>query len=159
MFKLTQIRTSLAGLGLMALLSACGGGGSSGTFQASTAVTTSFASAYTAGLSGLTAFAGLNSTTLADLFDNAFLDSGSTKADVVAALQSEAQAAATSPDFPSFAQITISDISITNCVAATQVCTLSGTLTNKDVDTTSVPFTTQVKLSDKARLFGDQSAS
>jgi hypothetical protein len=158
MLNLIQFRASMAALGMVALLSACGGGGSTQT-AAPAALTTSFATAYTSGLAGLTSFSGLNSASLADLFDNSFLDAGTNKADVMAALQSEAQAAATSPDFPSFAQVTISDISISNCDGATQVCTLSGTLTNKDVDTTSVPFTTQVKLSDKARLFGDQSAS
>jgi hypothetical protein len=160
MFNFTQVRTLIAGIGMLALLSACGGGdgGSTETTPSATA-TSSFVTSYSTGLSGLSSFAGLNSSAVADVFDSAFLDSGSTKSDVVSALQSEAQAAAVSPDFPSFSQVALSNVTISNCDAATQVCILSGTLTNSDVDTTSVPFTTQVKLSDKVRLYGDQSKS
>jgi hypothetical protein len=160
MSNFTKVRAMLGAVGMLALLSACGGGDGDTPAETTTAgATSSFISAYTTGLTTLNSFGGLNSASLGDLFDTAFLDSGSTKADVVAALQSEAQAAAVSPDFPSIAQMTVSNISISNCDAATKICTLSGTLTNNDADTTSVPFTTQVKQSDKLRLYGDQSQS
>lgn len=155
----SPIRNTIAGIGMLALLSGCGGGDSPGNPNPSAEATNAFSSAYSGGLASLTSFAGLTSTALADVFDAAYLDSGSSKADVVAALQSEAQAVAVSPDFPSFAQLSLSNVSISNCDATTKICTLTATLTNSDVDTVSVPFTTQVKLSDKVRLYGDQSAS
>jgi lipopolysaccharide export system protein LptA len=53
----------------------------------------------------------------------------------------------------------LSEVSIDAC-DANNVCTLTGTLTNSDADTTSVTFTTQVKITDgKVRLYGDQLSS
>jgi hypothetical protein len=158
MLNFNQVRTTAFSIVVVSMLSACGGGDSSHATP-SASVMNDFSTAYASGVAKLTSYAGLTSTSFADTFDSAYLDSGLSKADVMAALQSEAQATATSPDFPSFAQVTLSDLNISNCDGSTQVCTLTGTLSNSGVETTSVPFTTQVKLSDKARLYGDQSKS
>jgi hypothetical protein len=159
-----QFRVLAASLAVTGLLSACGSSSNDSVDapadpNPSPAAVSAFSTAFANGLASLNAYAGLTSAAVADLFDASYLDGGLSKADVMAALQSEAQASAISPDFPSFAQVTVSGITISNCIAATQVCTLSGTLTNNDADTTSVTFTTQVKLSDKPRLFGDQAKS
>jgi hypothetical protein len=161
MFHFTQFRNLAGGIALAAALSACGGGndGVAPEPSPSPAAISSFATVYASALAGTASFAGLNSGVLADQFDGAFLDGGIAKADVMAAIQAEAQAAAVSPDFPGFAQVALSGVTVTNCDTATQVCTLTGTLTNSDADTTSVSFTTQVKMTDKVRLYGDQSKS
>jgi hypothetical protein len=145
--------------GLVALLSACGGG--SGT--PSTDKQNTFISDYSNGLKVLNTYAGLTSSAFLDLFDATFLDSGITKPLLSASLAQEAAAAAASPDLPSFPMAGISNASISACDTS-NVCTLTGTLSNNDVDTsvdntTSITFTTRVKFIDgKYRLLGDGAA-
>ena len=152
---------------LLALLSACGGGDSS---TPSTDVATnadkqsSFVADYTQGLKVLSTYAGLTSAAFLDLFDASLLDAGNTKPLLSASLAQEAAAMAASPDLPSFPMATLSTASISACDAS-NVCTLTGTLSNNDVDssadnTTAITFTSRVKYSDgKFRLLGDGSAS
>jgi hypothetical protein len=63
---------------------------------------------------------------------------------------------AATPELMPFPLVNLSDVAISNCDTA-NVCTLTATATNSDVDTTAVTFTTKVKYSNgKFRLFGDQ---
>jgi hypothetical protein len=152
--------------GLVALLSACGGGsdtlspdnGSNSDKQGN------FIAGYTAGLKVVNSYAGLSSAFFADLFDVAFLDAGNTQALAMTYLAQEAAATAASAELPLFPMVSLSAATITACNSA-DVCTLTATLSNNDVDasadnTNAVTFTTQVKYSSgKFRLLGDGAAS
>jgi hypothetical protein len=150
---------------LVALLSACGGGSGSANPNSATNTDkqTTFIADYTDGLKTLNTYAGLTSAAFLDLFDATFLDSGNTKPLLSTGLAQEAAAAAASPDLPSFPIVGLSTASISACDTS-NVCTLTGTLSNNDVDTsaentTSITFTTRVKYSDgKFRLLGDGAA-
>ena len=166
MNKKSIYRAAWAGV-VLASLSACGGGDSS---TPSTDVATnagkqsSFVADYTQGLKVLNSYAGLTSAAFLDLFDASLLDAGNTKSLLSASLAQEAAAMAASPDLPSFPMAALSTASISACDAS-NVCTLTGTLSNNDVDasadnTTAITFTSRVKYSDgKFRLLGDGSAS
>lgn len=134
-------------------LAACGGGGDGGADPAA------LASGYTASLAQMNTASGLTSASVQDQFASSYLDAGMTKAQVVDALGKDAAALGGNSGFSLFPMAGVADVSIGNCSAAS-VCTLSGTLTNADADTTSVPFTTQVVLENGAwRLYGDQKSS
>jgi len=162
------LKLAIAG-SLISLLAACGGGDDDVASDAD--AQSSFISAYTSGLDTLGSYAGLVSSKFRDLFDAGYTDSGMTKADVVAALDSEITVSQTSPDFvhPAFPMAKLSKASIGNCDAVTKICTLTGTLSNSDADPTGadasalteVNFTTQVRqdADGKVRLLGDQSKS
>ena len=153
----------------VAALSACGGGDGL-SLPSTTDVATNvdkqnnFVADYTQGLKVLNTYAGLTSAVFIDLFDASFLDAGNTKPLVSASLAQEAAAMAASPDLPSFPMAGLSTASISACDSS-NVCTLTGTLSNNDVDasadnTTAITFTTRVKYSDgKFRLLGDGTAS
>ena len=133
------------------------GGGKGVTSDA----TETLKASYTAGLAGMSTPAVLTGNDLQDLFDSKFLDFGFTRADIVAALNGEAAAIQGAGGYSGVPQLTLSSASVTDCmsVAEAYICTLSGSLTNSDTDTTTVPFTTQVRMVDgKLRLYGDQSA-
>jgi len=152
--------------GLVAMLGACGGGSDAPSTDVASNVDkqNTFVSDYTQGLKTLSAYAGLASASFLDLFDATFLDAGNTKPLVSASLAQEAVAMAASPDLPSFPMAALSAASISACDSS-NVCTLTGTLSNNDVDasvdnTTAITFTTRVKYSDgKFRLLGDGTAS
>lgn len=162
------LKLAIAG-SLISLLAACGGGDDDVASDAD--AQSSFISAYTSGLDTLGSYAGLVSSKFRDLFDAGYTDSGMTKADVVAALDSEITVSQTSPDFvhPAFPMAKLSKASIGNCDAVSKICTLTGTLSNSDADptgadasaVTEVNFTTQVRqdADGKVRLLGDQSKS
>jgi hypothetical protein len=162
------LKLAIAG-SLISLLAACGSGDDDVASDAD--AQSSFISAYTSGLDTLGSYAGLVSSKFRDLFDAGYTDSGMTKADVVAALDSEITVSQTSPDFvfPAFPMAKLSKASIGNCDAVTKICTLTGTLSNSDADptgadasaVTEVNFTTQVRqdADGKVRLLGDQSKS
>lgn len=145
---------------LAALLTACGGGSNSGPVSPLTSTNKqAFATAYNSGLGALGSYAGLTDTSFLDLFDGAFLDAGYAKTDVTANLEQESAAMATAPDLSLYPMASLSAVSIDGC-NANNVCTLTGTLTNSDADTTALTFTTQVKVTDgKVRLYGDQLSS
>jgi hypothetical protein len=118
-----------------------------------------FTSRYTSGLAALTRFEGLTSGSFIDLFDTSYLHAGHTKSQVVSALAEEADALARNNGLPeaAFPLVEVSELQVSGCNAETGVCTLTGKLTNKDVDTTTTSFTTQVRYVDGAlRFFGDQ---
>jgi len=147
--------------GLLSLLAACGGGSendSTPVVDASTdtAQQAAFATSLIGGLKALNTYGGLTSAGFIDLFDKDFLDAGYTKTEVQANLAQEATALAVAPELSSFPIAMLSNVTITGCNAA-NICTLTGTVTNTDVDTTAITFTIQVKYSNgKFTLYGDQ---
>ena len=138
----------------VAILSACGGGDGSGDNA-----TTSFTSKFNAGLSALGASSGLTSMAVAEVFDAKYLDMGFTKTDLLAALSATSQALGTSSELSLFPMAQVTNATLTSC-DTNDICTLNATLTNSDVDTTSVDFTTKVKVvSGVVYLYGDQSST
>ena len=93
---------------------------------------------------------------VADLLDTDYLDSGITKPDVLAALKAEGDAASASVDYSSYPQVKASNVVIT-CSGASALCNVTVTYTNADADSVSVSHTTQIRLTDKFRLYGNQS--
>jgi len=166
-----SIRRVVAACGLAALLSACGGGSDitappppSTDVASNVDKQNTFIADYTKGLMVINTYVGLTSASFLDLFDVSFLDGGNTKPLLGASFAQEAMAMAASPDLPSFPMAALSTASISACDSS-NVCTLTGTLSNNDVDTsadntTAITFTTRVKYSDgKFRLLGDGTAS
>jgi hypothetical protein len=160
---------------LLAVLAACGGGsdgggqafffpppsgGAGGGAGGSTDIAqqaAAFATDYGSGLAALNSYAGLTNTAFLDNFDDTFLDAGYAKPQVRDALTQEAAALLLfSMELSSFPSVKLSAVTITGCNAA-NVCTLTATLTNSDVDTTAVTFTTQLSyVGGKFRLLGNQ---
>lgn len=136
-------------------LAACGGGGG-GNDNTTTTGTSDYATV----LSRLNTTEGLTSASTASVFDSAYLDSGTTKPQVVAALGEEAAALSGSGDHSLFPQATLENATLSDC-DANNVCTLRGTLRNNDADDTSVQFSTKVVSTGNGgyRLLGDQLAS
>ncbi len=141
----------IALVGGAAVLVACGGANPS-TLEV-------FTSKLTPTIASLNSSVGLASAAVLELFDDTFLDSGTTKTDVKASLDRNAAALSATPDISLFPLASMTNVQVTNC-DTNNVCTLNGTLSNSDADTTEVAFTTKVKLSKGTYVFlGDQSAS
>ncbi|MDP9899123.1 hypothetical protein [Variovorax ginsengisoli] len=154
---------------LLAMLAACGGGsdyhasntpapsGSPAASPNDSARQASFATDYGSGLAALNTYGGLTNAAFVDNFDDTFVDAGYAKAQVREALTQEAAALLLfSTELSSFPAVKLSAVTINGCDSK-NVCTLSATLTNTDVDTTSVTFTTRLSFSGgKFRLLGDQ---
>jgi hypothetical protein len=151
---------------LLAVLAACGGGGGDDEVAATpppavaspneAARQAKFATDYASGLAALNTYGGLTDPAFLDNFDDAFLDAGYSKAQVRDALSQEAAAQLLfSTQLSSFPAVKLSAVTITGCDAA-NVCTLNATLSNSDVDTTTVTFATRVVFAGgKFRLLGD----
>ncbi len=136
-------------------LSACGGGSTTIDLQAAA---TEFSAKISSSLSALTTSAGLTSQALLDLFDDKFLDGGFTRADLVNLLGTNSTELATNPELSLFPMATVTNAKVT--CGDTNICTLSGTLTNSDADTTSVEFSTKVLVNTRGVFFyGDQSST
>lgn len=134
------------------LLSACGGS------HDSSPDTTSFVSRFNASMTALGAAGTIAASGTQDLFDEKYLDMGFKKADVVAVLSAVPQASAASPELSLFPMSQLTNATVTACDG--DVCTLNATLTNSDVDTTAVDFSTKVKVIDGVvYLYGDQAAT
>lgn len=162
-----RIRFLLAS-SLLAMLTACGGGGDDNNASTTPSTGTSaspndpakqaaFATDFGSGLASLNTYGGLTNAAFLDNYDSAFLDAGYSKAQVQDALTQEAAALLLfSTELSSFPAVKLSAVTINGC-DANNVCTLTATLTNTDVDTTSVTFTTQLSFTGgKFRLLGDQ---
>jgi hypothetical protein len=162
-----RFRLLLAG-SLLAVLTACGGGSdgggqaffplpSGGASTDTSQQAAAFATDYGSGLAALNSYSGLTNTAFLNNFDDTFLDAGYTKPQVSDAMAQEAAAVLLfSTQLSSFPSVKLSAVTITGCNAA-NVCTLTATLTNTDVDTTAVTFTTQLSyVGGKFRLLGDQ---
>lgn len=150
MNKLHTWRVAAVSLAAAALLAACGGGGDGNGFASSGALD-QYASSLAQRGAALASAA-------PQAFASNYLDAGMTRAQLVDALQQDAAAGADA-SFSGVPAGSLTDVTITNC-SANNVCTLKGTLTNSDADTTSVAFSTQVILENGSyRLLGDQQAS
>jgi len=162
MREIRAVKALAAAAVIATALTACNSSNDSNDSTSSTptsASTQSFASAYNDSLAALSSYSGLISTTLVDLFAANFIDAGYAKSQVSANLAQDAVALSISPVLSQFPMVKFTDATITNC-SSSNVCTLTATITNTDVDTTSVTFTTQVVFSDgKYRLLGDQKSS
>ncbi len=144
----------IAASGLV-ILSACGGGSENST----TTEPASFVSKYNAVLTALDTPSGLTSPSVAGLFDEKYLDMGFAKTNVLAALSDTSTGLATNPELSLFPMTQVSNAMLTNC-DANDICTLNATITNSDADTTSVDFTTKVKVvAGVVYLYGDQSST
>jgi hypothetical protein len=144
------------GASLLVLLSACG---SDAAPPASTASIDSFVANYNRSLASVS---NMGATTFADLIDDEFLDSGYTKAQMLANVKADAAALAdTGNGIPAdqvFPLLTIKDASVSNCNDNTSVCTLTATYVNPDADATSATVTVPVRWGKDGqfRLYGDQ---
>ncbi len=131
-----------------AALSGCGGGGGDGVVPAPQLTLSDALSSQATSLAPTAA--------LQDALASNFLDAGMTRAQVLESLTQDGQTASATPEFSGVPLAKLSDTRISNCDRQ-NVCTLTGTLTNDDADTTSVPFTARVVLEDRSfRLLGDQ---
>jgi len=141
-------------LSTLLTLSACGGGGTTIDLQATA---TDFSARVSSSLSALTSSAGLKSQALLDLFDEKFLDGGFTRADLVSLLSTNATTLETNTELSLFPMATVTNAKVT---CDTNICTLTGTITNSDADTTSVDFSTKVLVNTRGVFFyGDQSST
>jgi hypothetical protein len=140
-------------LSALLTLSACGGSSALDLEAAAAAFSTKFNSA----LASLTSSVGLNSQALTNLFDDKFLDGGSNKSQLLNMVTESSTALATSPDLSLFPMAAVTNVKLTGC-DSNYVCTLNGTLTNSDADTTTVDFSTKViVIAGVVYLYGDQS--
>lgn len=145
-------RAVAAGLCAAASLAACGGGGGGGDTSSSTNL-------YTSNLPQAGSSSTLRSQSLQQAFASNYLDAGTDRAQLLDAMAQDAAAIDANAGFSGFPAGTLSDVQIGNCDTS-NVCTLSGTLTNADADTTSVAFSTQVVLDNgNFRVLGDQKSS
>jgi hypothetical protein len=152
--NLRRISSSSIVLSALMTISACGGGGGTSLDTS----TTTFSSQFTSGLSSFNTVAGLNAKAVLDLFAANYLDGGFSKADVSAALAANAQALSDSPELSLFPMAGVTNAIVSGCDSK-QICTLNATLTNSDVDTTSVDFSTKViVVNGQIYLYGDQSS-
>jgi hypothetical protein len=142
-------------LSTLLTLSACGGGSTTIDLQATA---TDFSARVSSSLSALTSSAGLKSQALLDLFDEKFLDGGFTRADLVSLLSTNATTLETNTELSLFPMATVTNAKVT--CGDTNICTLTGTITNSDADTTSVDFSTKVLVNTRGVFFyGDQSST
>jgi hypothetical protein len=139
-------------------LGACGGNGASGTVNLET-VATEFSTKISSALAELASSVGLTSKASPNLFDEKFLDGGFTKADLVNSLAANSTALGTNPDLSLFPIAAVTNVKLTGCDTK-DICTLTGTLTNSDADTTTVDFSTKViVLGGVVYFYGDQSST
>ncbi|GAC1603231.1 MAG: hypothetical protein NVS3B2_07560 [Ramlibacter sp.] len=131
-------------------LAACGGSDGPDPLAGATSYANAIAQANSA--------AGLNSTALQSSFATGYLDAGMTQAQLVDALGKDAAAFAT-PGYSGQPLVGLTDVAVSACTES-NVCTITGTLTNADADTTAVPFSTQIVLENGSyRVLGDQKSS
>ena len=153
------LRLTTAAITCSLLLTACG---KSGVVNVSDKQIGDFKAAYTAGVDGTAKPAVIGAAETQDLYDPAFLDSGFTKTDIIAALTGEATALpnATTTGHSGVPQVTLSNVVVSNCNNAGPgpiTCSLSASVTNSDVDTTVASLSANLRLSPdgKLRLVGD----
>ena len=143
---------------LVSFLAACGGSSSPDT--ASTASINSFVASYNQGLNSLQA---MNSSAFTDLFDEAFLDGGYTKAQVIDNLKQDAESVAANPTLLAadslYPMLSIKDAAVSECNDTTGICTFTATYVNAAPDGTSSTASVPVRFKDgRYRLYGNQKA-
>lgn len=131
-------------------LAACGGSGGPDPVAGATS--------YANAIAQMNSATGVNSPALQSALATDYLDTGMTRAQVLDALAKDA-AGFGSADYSGLPLAGLTDVAISACNPS-NVCTLTGTLTNSDADTTAVPFSTHVVLEDgNYRVLGDQKSS
>lgn len=141
-----------AGLTIVAAAGLAACGGSDGPDAVAGA--TSYANA----IAQMNSATGVTSPALQEALAAGYLDSGMTRAQVLDALGKDA-AGFGSADYSGLPLTSLTDVAVTAC-SPSNVCTLTGTLTNSDADTTAVPFSTQIVLENGTyRVLGDQKSS
>ena len=139
----------------MLTLIACGGNNALSLEDAATDLSTKIGTY----LSELTSSAGFNTKALPNLFAEKYLDGGFTKADLENSLTANSTALGTNPGLSLFPIATVTNAKLSGC-DSNNICTLNGTLTNSDADTTSVDFSTKVLVSlGVVYFYGDQSST
>jgi hypothetical protein len=142
-------------LSAMLTLIACGGNNALSLEDAATDLSTKIGTY----LSELTSSAGFNTKALPNLFAEKYLDGGFTKADLENSLTANSTALGTNPELSLFPIATVTNAKLSGC-DSNNICTLNGTLTNSDADTTSVDFSTKVLVSlGVVYFYGDQSST
>jgi hypothetical protein len=152
----TNFAAKAALSGLLALgLVACGG--SSGTTTLVTADPAgNLTSSFGAGLSALNTKLGLQSAAFLGLFAPNFLDAGYTQAQLADNLAKDAVSLDGATGVSLFPMVSLSNATVV-CTGTSNVCTLTGTITNVDADVTETTFSTAVILTNGSfRLLGDQ---
>ncbi len=142
-------------LSALLTLGACGGTSTVDLEAAATRLSTRVGTAFAA----LTTSDGLNFTAVPTLFATKYLDGGFSRADLVASLTANSTAVGTNPDLSLFPVAAVTNVRLTGC-DSNDICTLTGTLTNSDADTTTVDFSTKViVIADVVYFYGDQSST
>jgi hypothetical protein len=159
--KARQLFQASASAMLVSLLAACGGGSSQGPAAASTASISDFVARYNQGLASVQA---MNNATFTDLFDEAFLDAGYTRAQLIDNLKQDSESLAANPTVLAadsmYPMMTMKDAAVSACDDASGVCTLTATYVNAAPDGTSTTTAVPVRFKDgKFRLYGDQKPS
>lgn len=145
-----SIQLSLAGA-LLPLLISCGG--SSYELTASTASSSNFVASYNAALATPQAAA----ANFVDLFDDAFLDGGDTKPQLLDKLQQDSANVAVLPLDSIHPALSIADAVLSACDDASGVCLLTASYVNAEPDGTRATVAVPVRFKDgKFRLYGDQ---
>ncbi len=152
MMNARQVLVLSLGAPLAALVVACGNGSSVPT--ASTASIDSFVSTYNQGLGSPQA---MNNASFTDLFDEAFMDSGYSKAQVLDSIKQDAANASAIDADSAFPAMAIADAKVGQCDDNTGLCTLTATYVNPAPDGSSITAAVPVRYKDgKFRLYGDQ---
>jgi hypothetical protein len=151
--NLSRLSLSTIVASALLTLSACGGGSNPENYV------DSFITKINQGLTALGTSSGLTSKSVADVFDNKYLDMGFTKANLLDALTANSAALVTNPDLSLFPMVQFTNLKFSEC-NSNNICTLNATLINSDADTTSVDFSAKVIfVSGVFYLYGDQSST
>jgi hypothetical protein len=157
--KNSQFKTSLLTGMVLIGLAACGGGSDTVSSPNSVDPSLTFTDAYSRSVAALNTVSGLQSTALLDLVDATFLDAGYTKKQMADNFAADAASLSGAIAVSLFPNTKTTNMAI-KCIGTSLQCTLSGTISNSDVDTTETNFTTQVIYKDGAfHLLGDQASS
>ena len=156
MMHARQLFSLTVGAALLASLSACGGGDRAPT--ASTAPISAFVDSYNQGLASVPA---MNGTAFAELFDDGYLDAGTSKTQILASIKADADSAGASPaqiEADSVVpMVSIKDAVVSGCDDNTGVCLLTATYVNPAPDGSSAVAAVPVRYKDgRYRLYGDQ---
>ena len=158
--KLRQLVQSACSIALIGSLAACGGS-EDVPVVASTAPISTFLSGYNQSLSAGPA---ASTSTLPDLFDDAFLDAGYTKAQLVDNLKQDSENLTANPTVlladSVYPKIALENATVSQCDDASGICTLTATYVNAAPDGTSTIASVPIRFKDgKFRLYGDQKSA
>lgn len=150
-----QIFNLCALTAMMSTLAACG---SNDTPKASTTPITSFVASYNQTLASVQT---LNTATFSDLIDDAFLDAGYTKAQMLDNIKQDNDALAANPTLLAadslYPMFSIEDAVLSQCDDNSGICQLTASYVNVAPDASRASTVVPVRFKDgKFRLYGDQ---